>query len=166
MKLDSINEIAYKLEEQLEGQKYGSKERLKREDCSDKLWTLVGFLSDDYLFDFLISALSDLSNIDDDIERPEELPRNDNPKWTNPKLKDWLEYERNHYEVLEDIVKQYLQPKEIPNFDLSHFIQIAIWQEMDMVYNAVVEYLFEAYNAQEDIDEDDAVEDDYDDEET
>jgi hypothetical protein len=155
MKLNPINEIAYKLCEQLEGQKYGTKERLKRENCSNTLWRLVGFLSDDYLFHFLTSVLSDLSNVDDSVERPEDLPRNDNPHWISLQLHDWFEFDCEHYKMVEDIIKEYLKPEEISTFDFDRFIQIAIWQEMDMVYNAVVEYLFEAYNAQDNIDEDD-----------
>lgn len=159
MKPDPISEIAYKLREQLEGQHCGSKNRLERQNCSDKLWKLVGFLSDDYLFEFLTSELSDLSDLDESIERPEELPSHDNPVWTSPKLKDWLEYDRQHYEMVEDIIKEYLQPDEIGKFSFCQFIQVAIHQEMDMVYNAVVEYLFEAYNAQEDIDDDEEEDD-------
>ncbi|MEG3880504.1 hypothetical protein QT972_24375 [Microcoleus sp. herbarium7] len=82
-----------------------------------------------------------------------------NPQWTSPKLKSWLESDRQHYEMVEDIIKEHLKPEKICDFSFCRFIQIAVWREMDMVHDAVVDYLFESYNDQEDINEDEKDED-------
>ena len=152
--MQSIQNLASEAQKQLFSNHWHYVEnRLSRDKCSDALWELVGFLSDKYLSEFLDTELETISDINSAIESPEDL-LSSHAEWTSPELTDWLASDRQHYEIVEDIVKQCLKPEEISNFDLCSFIQLAVWKEMDMVYHAVVVYLFEAYEAQEDIDED------------
>jgi hypothetical protein len=128
-----------------------------RNNCSDKLWTVVGFMRspDHYKQMFVAYALDAIENNPGEITKHEDIQQVQ-LNWNN--FKDYWDYyvaDSRNQSRLEHIIRENLQPDEIKSFDFEKFLNLLVQEEMDEVFHATLAYFFEVYNAQEDIDEDD-----------
>jgi hypothetical protein len=123
--------------------------------CSEKLRRVIGLFNDRYQRDFLETALDAIEKHSDEINKPEDI-KSVTLNWDN--FRDYWEYyianPANYYR-LERIIRDNLDPAEITKFSQERFMNMLVQEEMDEVFQTTLEYLFEVYNAQEDIDVDD-----------
>lgn len=156
MKPYSIQELAGNLSADVDAILRGSL-YCNKEDCSRKLWAVVGFVKNKtngrYTCEFLEYALDAIEkapgdNIDDEDVRSIELC------WDFGRLWDYYVSDTNNQRKLEEVIKENLHPEEINRFCMHRFLQIVVQNQMDEVFHATLAYLLEVYEAQEDTDED------------
>ena len=130
--------------------------KVKKEDCSPKLWALIQFTQNKYKYDFLQNAIDTIKNETKEINTssdvsPVELA---DTYWNFDQLWEFYTSNTDHYYRVEELVQEYLRPEEIKNFCQKRFFNLLVQQQQDEVFYATLEYLFEVYEAQELDDED------------
>lgn len=158
MKPYSIQELAEGFLVDIDAILRGSLYRNK-EDCSRKLWVVVGFVKNKtngrYARDFLEYALDAIEKTPGDIDKPEDV-RSIELCWDFGRLWDYYVSDSNNQQKLEEAIRDNLHPEEVQRFCMHRFLEIIVQDQMDEVFHATLAYLFEEYEAQEDPEDEDS----------
>lgn len=157
--MKSIQEIAEQCYEHFDEDFTYNWRFAEKKNCLESLWKLIGYTSDTYLFKFLQFSLDTISKIHRNESTPDEMRLSrtwsepDFTVWGSPDLWQWLISDPSHLGQVQEHVSRVHELGQEPN--LNTCIQLAVWDEWRVVFEAVKAYLVEAYNAQpEDEDED------------
>jgi hypothetical protein len=125
--------------------------KVKKEDCSQKLWTVIQFTQNKYKYDFLQNAIDAIKNEPSEINKPEDVEPVElaDTYWNFDKLWEFYTSNTDHYYRVQELVQEHLQPEEIKNFCQKRFFNLLMQQQQDEVFHATLAYLFEAYETQE-----------------
>lgn len=155
--MKSIQEIAEETRELLYNLRTGAT-KIDKEDCSETLWDLRGYLADSDLRERLdltlceiVSAQQDLDDIDEYFEPTTQ--------GNVCRLWEWFIRDQSHARLVEEAIREYHEVNPAKNHDLYDSIARALLKKEFEIFWAAKAYIMEVYKAQPDEDEDEDCDD-------
>ena len=150
--METIQEIARQTRELLYNLRTGAT-RIDKEDCSETLWVLRGYLADSDLRERLDLILCE-------IESNAREPLEDIDEYLQPatqtdtcRLWEWLVRGKSHVRLVEEAIREYYSVNPAKNHDLYDSIGRALLKKEFEIFWAAKAYIMEVYKNQPDDEE-------------
>lgn len=156
--MKTIQEIAEETRDLLQELKNGSIQ-LPKDECSETLWNLRGYLaSADELnrLDTILANITCESQKIDDIDEYFEPKTEDDSN----ELWGWLICDQSHLRLVEEAIREYYEVNPAKNHDLDDSIARALLKKEFEIFWAAKAYIMEVYKDQSDDGEDEDCDDD------